>query len=505
MILTYPGHSEILIEITNDSGTPVRILSDVWLSSHAFGDMLARNPLLTLDFAKFPHLNAIFITHPHCDHFDPYSLVELYRHQRPAILLPETSLFLRPLLDEFLHKPDIFILKHGEGCRLFGINFIGWNFSNTYYTNEDDVMTLAAFTKREFLFLEADTALPFTEEARNSVFEAMSRHSFDHRLYVVTRNELEALYLSYDAKNSADRSEKIHEYRKKRKLEMYAEIEFADEMEDIPDIWSLPNTFKLFTGQGMIFCPEIDPAYLNISAPFPLKEVAGEEARIAKKLGRNFRCLTLEPGNEYAFSGGSWKEKKSQVLDGALHRYPVDFKGITEISKKETVRPVRNVPGDIHSEEFRILRIINERFLPYQLSNLEDPLKAAIVANADRRYCIEIRFGTKANYESRFYSFGFGDFAFQNSESHHSDEVYWANDLIDFLEGRQDVFTTTIHTFFEGKKYRLWSFLGMPFYNSDLVYNKIKFHFERAAAGRTVKDWVLETVREKLEIKKPDA
>ena len=117
MKIDYLGHSEFIVQMRGEQDD-VRIMNDVWLSSHAFGDFLTRNPVLPENVAQcLPDIDGLFISHPHCDHFDPYTLVPLYKKQRPVSLLPETTAYLRPLLREYLNDPEILILHEGEKVR----------------------------------------------------------------------------------------------------------------------------------------------------------------------------------------------------------------------------------------------------------------------------------------------------------------------------------------------------------------------------------------------------
>ena len=114
MKIHYLGHSEFVVEIQNSSGKTIKILSDAWLSNYAFGDMMARYPKIEVDYSKL-ELDAIFISHSHCDHLDPYTLVKIYENlkPRPLLLIPETLLFLVPLFEKYLPKQKIQILKSG--------------------------------------------------------------------------------------------------------------------------------------------------------------------------------------------------------------------------------------------------------------------------------------------------------------------------------------------------------------------------------------------------------
>ena len=103
----------------NAQNETIKILSDAWLSHYAFGDMMARYPKIEVDYSKL-ELDAIFISHSHCDHLDPYTLVKIYENlkPRPLLLIPETLLFLVPLFEKYLPKQKIQILKSGQTFNL---------------------------------------------------------------------------------------------------------------------------------------------------------------------------------------------------------------------------------------------------------------------------------------------------------------------------------------------------------------------------------------------------
>jgi len=71
---------------------------------YSVADLMQRNPLVQIDYNKFENLDAIFISHSHIDHFDPYTLVEFSKKlkNKPIILLPETLAYTKILLDKYV-------------------------------------------------------------------------------------------------------------------------------------------------------------------------------------------------------------------------------------------------------------------------------------------------------------------------------------------------------------------------------------------------------------------
>ncbi|MFZ2255410.1 MAG: hypothetical protein WAW59_04565 [Patescibacteria group bacterium] len=64
-----------------------------------------------LDPSKVSTIDAIYISHSHTDHFDPYTLVEIYTHAQPLLLLPFTLEYLVPLIHEYLGDIPLEILR----------------------------------------------------------------------------------------------------------------------------------------------------------------------------------------------------------------------------------------------------------------------------------------------------------------------------------------------------------------------------------------------------------
>jgi hypothetical protein len=60
------------------------------------------------------------------------------------------------------------------------------------------------------------------------------------------------------------------------------------------------------------------------------------------------------------------------------------------------------------------------------------------------------------------------------------DEDYFLSDILDFLEGRQEMYSSFWHRLDPKRAYRLWTCLGANYMNHDLVEKKYRLHFERA-------------------------
>lgn len=71
----------------------------------------------------------------------------------------------------------------------------------------------------------------------------------------------------------------------------------------------------------------------------------------------------------------------------------------------------------------------------------------------------------------------------------HIDEDYFANDVDDFLEGKQELYSNFWHKLDSKKQYRLWTVLGANFINHDLVLRKYRYHFEQTRLGKRAVDF----------------
>jgi hypothetical protein len=246
----------------------------------------------------------------------------------------------------------------------------------------------------------------------------------------------------------------------------------------------------------MIFPTGICADYLRLSAPFPLSKVCALEKRIAAEYGRRFEVARHEPGKVATITDGRVTATEVLAYLKRIENRPVSYDANLTIHSDHNPSPLSNREGDTAVRRERILKILNDRYLPYLAADLEKPLKGLIAKKGNGLYVIEILYGTEEAHSAIYYAYGFGDFQFRECEEEPDspDETYWANDLEDYLDGRQDMFSTTVHRFFPGRGIGLWTMLGLPFLNSDLVYRKIELHFERARKGESSEEWVLGTI-----------
>lgn len=152
--------------------------------------------------------------------------------------------------------------------------------------------------------------------------------------------------------------------------------------------------------------------------------------------------------------------------------------------RKYFTAPVDDVLRDKTHQESIILELLNTRFLPYQFGNTEISLKNMMLKNG--RYTIKIKYGTSQEFQEVWYSCDFSKVVFQVMESKNGyyDESYWANDIEDFYNGVQELYSNFHHTLEPSKTYLFWTCLGANFINNDMVYKKFQYHFGKAKQGK---------------------
>lgn len=495
MKIDYLGHSEFLVNINNNKGETVRILSDSWLSNYALWDFMERNPMIKIDYDNLPAIDAIFLSHSHCDHVDPYTLIEMYknRHPRPLLLIPETIEFLIPLFKEFLPKQKIQVLKNKEIFNLNWIEIQGIIYENNYITNEDDVMTLAICNDTELLYTDVDTLPPETEEATDTLYNVFARKEYETMLYISTRNELEWNFKILEMKSSKEREAFMKEHIEVRREEIAANyLRFNDYLEWFIDIQELPWFMKAFVWQWIVYPTVVNPDFQKIKF-LQLPKEKELEQEVMDELWYNYPLTDFVPGKSYNVEKNKFELLWNiEYLSEVKYTCPeTDLK--TELYLPETEWPVNNEKRNIKAQENIILDLLNNRFLPYRLANTEDPLKNIVLNSKNNKYVIKVKFWTLENYHERNYFYDFSVFRFEEEKWKHWDynEDYWANDLEDFFNWRQELYSNFLHKLTKWKIYRLWTFLWSNFINNDLVYKKFKFHFKRANAWRDVDSYVL--------------
>ena len=492
MRLTYPGHSELIVHMDNPEGRTVNLLIDAWMSDYAVGDYMERRPHVRMDHAKFP-VDAVYLSHAHCDHLDPYFLRELWQHQRPAVLLAETMDYLRPLLEENLPGSRIVTVRDQDETEFLGLTLHGMVWQDESRGNEEDVMALCVDNGREALFHEIDTVPNGVPDDMDYLHWLLTRKKFETAAYVATRNELEGLLTALDCRNADERRAYVRDYRKKAKEDVMAQYDaFAGGGPGYPDVTAVPRFARLFVGQGMAYPSKADPELSKVQ-PLPLADLVAWERESAARTGRNFPQHALVPGKTYELSkGGALAE--TDPLPGLVFGHPLP-PADNAVAARRTYRagPMDPSPRDAAAQEALVLDLLQHRFLPYWLGHADRPFKNAILGKTNRAYVVAVRFGDAKEFATRYFRFALGSPRWEVSDRVGDvvDEDYWANDLQDFYEGRQELYSNFLHALDPEKTYLLWTCLGANFLNNDVVERKYRLHFDRARKGLGPDSWVL--------------
>lgn len=318
MFISPLGHTEFGITIQNKQGENIRILVDAWLSDYAFGDLMERTPRLELNAEKIKTLDVIYLSHAHCDHFDPYTLFPIYQIINPLLILilPETLAFLVPVLEKYIPKIKIQILRNREIFSYRGIDFQGICFENESITNEDDVMTLAVSNHEEIIYAEIDTVIPKTEEAYNLLTRLFSQKPYMRVTYLSSRNELGANLPILDKSTDTDREKFRKQYRSSRKEELEWEYEMLAQ-EELPDFTDVPNFSRGFIGQGICYPSILDEELSHIVA-MSLIDISELENAIARNYGKDFPSRVLTAGKVFETTDKGLKPIQSESFIGKI-------------------------------------------------------------------------------------------------------------------------------------------------------------------------------------------
>ncbi|MDF1682820.1 MAG: hypothetical protein P1U46_03790 [Patescibacteria group bacterium] len=76
--------------------------------------MMARNPRIEVNYKKLENVDAIFLSHSHMDHIDPYSLIDIFTklEKKPDLLISETLSFLIPIFVKYLNAENIIKIEN---------------------------------------------------------------------------------------------------------------------------------------------------------------------------------------------------------------------------------------------------------------------------------------------------------------------------------------------------------------------------------------------------------
>lgn len=495
MKIDYLWHSEFIISMENKFWTETRILSDAWLSDYAVWDFMWRNPTFKIDYNKIWKIDWIFLSHSHTDHIDPYTLIEMYKtlNHKPTLLIPETIAFLIPLFEKYLNNPDILLLRNKEEIDFKGVNLQGFVFDTHYITNEDDVMWFFLSNHEEIIFNEVDLVPPDLEEVHNYLYKTFSRHDYKNRVYIATRNELNWNLKILDIDEVNKRKQFASEYKQKRTEEIeYEYFKHEEWYVDYLDIYSLPNFHKIFIGQGITYPKALNQDFLKMQI-MTLPEEVKIEAKFARSYKKSTNINFLEAWDSYIIENKRFENiwKINYLSDLDFCKPELDF--TIKLERKYYNSPIFNETRNIKKQEEIILDLINTRFLPYWFAIKQDCIKSIILHNPDRNYNILVNFWTWEDFIQKIYQYNFWltKFIIKDYNNDRYDESYWANDLDDFNNGVQELYSNFHHKLEEWKWYRLWMSLGANYINNDLLYKKFELHFKKALEWKTSWDFVL--------------
>lgn len=517
MKLTALGHIAFLLEaVAPATGQPVRILGDPWLSDYAIGDRMGRFPRVRFDAAALAPLDAIFLSHSHTDHLDPYTLVRLWRElpSRPALLLPESLSFLIPLLREFLARVEVVLLRHMEEIEFRGVKLRAFFNPEREPTNEDDVMVLIVDAGRTVLLNECDALLPFYDaEFRASLAEKLFKPEVETVIFLTAKNELEATMSSLSAASPEDRLERLSRSLERTQEEIeeifIAEDGATDDGDDeeseedgarAPDLWRDPRIVRLIGGQGMCYPQAIRPEWNRVLFPIDLETRAVMERDFVLGLDGSTSIEPFAPGREYETgAGGVLLERSAEWLRLLDKKDDRRFDPAVDIVDDHPVAPLRDEERDEAKQAHLILSLLDERFRPWLIGARRPPVEH-LLGERGGSYRVRVRYGTTTRHRDRDYVLTFARMRFtehsvEESEQAPPDEHYWANDLEDFAAGECDEFSIFCRRPLSAPARRFWSMLGLPYLNEDLVERKLRLHFERASRGKSLEDWVLRAYR----------
>ena len=498
------GHSCFIVEIAGDRPEPVRILADPWITDHVIGDLCGRYPRIRADWSALAPIDAIYLSHAHTDHLDPYSLLALAKDlpAPPLLLLPESLTYLAPLLAEELPAWPQHVLSEGVPFELHGVEISALFNLETHGTNEDDVMVLVVRNAHEVLVSEADAILPFQDpaarEAIASLFVDLDPTSGPvSRVFLTTKNELGGTMTSLRAANADARREAAGESA----MGTLGEAEdvlapvFDEEGDALAAPWDFEGVVRLIIGQGIAAPVDHDAEWNRVLFPISLPDRARFESQVAEQYELELPIEAMLAGEEATITGGSIERapvaglecldrEEDRAFDPDVERFESDF----------AVAPLIDTARPVDPQKERIRAVLNERFLPWWVGARNPPVEH-LLARYGGSYRIRVRYGTSDDFSVEDFIASFARLRFTptspTDDPEEIQEEYWANDLEDYLDGRADDFSTFCRRPPGGTATQLWDCLGFPYLNDDLVEKKVRFHFARAREGFSGADWVL--------------
>ena len=463
---------------------------DPWLSDHATGDAMGRFPRLRFNVSDLGPIHAVFLSHAHCDHLVPYSLSRLWQELEspPVLLLPVSLSFLIPVLEEYLKRPTILVLEGHQAIDFRGLELLGFFDVGYEVTNEEDVMVLVVTNGAERVLVEADARLALElPNFRQYISMLMRAPNIESAVYLTTENELTGTLESRNCRTIEQREA----VRQSALSEMWESVNHLYAPVDDPmDLWQSDQLLRLVHGQGLTAPHELDARWQKVLFPVRIEDRIKPSAWSPnKRLPASHRRSDLD----IAMIKG--RIEQQEALPGLVlldHEEQRTFDGQLSFFPPLPCAPLHQNPRDIDAQRVRILTLLNERFLPY-LHGLRQPPVLHLLATHGGSYRIRVHYGHTVgacvwDYVLRYEAPTFSESPVSESSEQ---EAYWANDLVDFLDGRCDEFSPFCRDQFPVDAMRLWSCLATPLMHSDLVTKKVRLHFERASQGLCPESWVM--------------
>ncbi len=511
MIIDYLGHSEVLIDMKNNKWENVKILSDTWLSSYSVADLMQRNPIINVNYDLLETVDAVFISHSHMDHLDPYSLINIFSKlkNKPILLLPETLAFTKDLFISELDC-DIKILKNKEDYEINGVIVRWYIFPDISITNEADVMTLSVRNDEEIVFSEIDIIPWDFEEWIGEVYKLFTEKDYKTRLYLSTRNELEWNLQIVDIPKE-NREEFVNEYKQKRVWEIYEHYNNISEMEDAwvkSNIYNLSWFVRWFIGQWIIFPVKefwVDALKLQIMS---LDENIKLETEISNDFWIDYPMYALNKVWEqiwdkkyewmwrYVFENGNLKKvEKIPYLNGEYYKdeqdLTVDFRRnlkkepvLLEIWKEDYLKDIENY--------------LNTRFLPYQLWRIDANLKNLALDN-NWKYIIQLKDSIDNVLGYFVWTLWSLNFEFVKNVDEKYNETYYFEDIVNFLEWKIELYSNFWSYLENWTNIYLWECMWADFLNNDILLKKYNYHFTLAKSGISQEELTLKIIKKLFE------
>lgn len=454
---------------------------------------MGRFPRLRFDVADLGPIHAIYLSHAHCDHLDPYTLVRLWREldSPPVLLIPVSLTFLLPVFRKYLDSPDIRVLVGHEVTTFRGLDLLGFFDVGYEATNEEDVMVLVVTHGSERVLIEADARLALElPNFRQFISMLMRGPGIESAIYLTTENELTGTMDSRGC-TSTEARESVQQYALEEMWEAVNHL--YTPVEDPMDLWQGQEVLRLVHGQGLTAPHELDSRWQRILFPVRVEDRVRAERIVAQKNGCRHRIDSLTVGHVHTVVTGRIEHvepapglvltdrEEDRLFDASLPFFPPLVRA-----------PLRPNERNIGTQRARILALLNETFLPY-LHGLRQPPVLHLLATHGGVYRIRVHYGHTVDEDPWDYLLGYGQSGFVETQASDSEgqEAYWANDLDDFLDGRCDEFSPFCRQQFPVDQMRLWECLATPLLHSDLVFKKVSLHFERASQGLSPGSWVM--------------